>query len=64
MVSGRVRASRLTQGELRAIAEALSARLAGPLDVDEEATGIPPEAYESAWEKIEDRISRGPGARA
>ena len=56
------RVSRLTQRELQAIAEALAARLAGELDEDE--TGIPPQAYESAWAKIEGRISRGPGQRA
>jgi hypothetical protein len=47
--------TRLTQKELRAINEALSARLAGEIeDVDE---GLTCEVYESAKTKIEGRIN-------
>lgn len=45
--------SRLTQKELRAINEALAARLAGEI---EDVDGLDYDDYESAKEKIEGRI--------
>ena len=48
------RPSRLTQKELRAINEALAARLAGEI---EDVEGVTDEDYESAKAKIERRIN-------
>ena len=53
--------SRLTQQELRAISEALTARLAGEIDEDE--TGLSPEVYESALGKISARVTEGTTGR-
>lgn len=48
---------RLTQRELRAIEEALSARLAGEYDIDLREAGFSRKDAESAQEKIAERIN-------
>lgn len=50
------KSTRLTQRELRAIQEALSARLAGEYDIDTEEAGFSKEDADSAQEKIAERI--------
>lgn len=49
------RAPRLTQDEIDAICEALTARTAGPLDIDD---GQPLEVYESALDKMSARLKQ------
>lgn len=47
---------RLTQRELRAIQEALSARLAGEYDIDLKEAGFDRDDAESAQQKIADMV--------